>query len=95
MGGSLSTLHQQPGKFSKTVHSRCRLPPATDTTPGKRRNFIVVRRGSNVMVHVVVHCRGSCRGSNVMVHCHGSCHGSLSWFVVVRSGSWWFVVVFL
>ena len=74
-------------KFSKTVHSRRRLPPAKDAISSW---FVVVRRGSNV----VVHCRGSCRGSNVMVHCHGSCHGSLSWFtVMVRGGSWWFVVV--
>ena len=29
-------------KFSKTLHSRRRLPPATDTTPGERRNFVVV-----------------------------------------------------
>ena len=76
-------------KFSKTVHSRRRLPPAKDAISSW---FFMVRRGSNV----VVHCRGSCRGSNVVVHCHGSCHGSLSWFtVMVRGGSWWFVVVFL
>ena len=44
-------------------------------------------RGSTVVVHVVVQCRGS----NVMVQCHG-----LNQFVVVHGGSivvvqsWWF-----
>ena len=68
------------------------------TTPGVRRNFVMVRRGScrgsTVVVHVVVQCRGS----NVMVQCHGL---NQWWFVVVRGGSivvvhggsWWFVVV--
>ena len=41
-------------KFSKTLHSCHRLPPATDTTPGERCNFVVVHRGSIVVVHVVV-----------------------------------------
>ena len=39
-------------KFSKTLHSCRQLPPATDTTPGERRDFVVVRRGSIVMVHM-------------------------------------------
>ena len=39
-------------KFSKTLHSRCRLPLATDTTPGERRDFVMVHRGSIVMVHM-------------------------------------------
>ena len=34
------------------------------TTPGVRRNFVMVRHGSTVVVHVVVQCHGS----NVMVH---------------------------
>ena len=37
-------------KISKTVHSRRRLPPATDTTPGERRDFVVVHRGSIMVV---------------------------------------------
>ena len=39
-------------KFSKTLHSCHRLPPATDTTPGERCDFVVVRRGSIVVVHM-------------------------------------------
>ena len=39
-------------KFSKTLHSCRRLPPATDTTPGERCNFVVVRHGSIVVVHM-------------------------------------------
>ena len=39
-------------KFSKTLHSWRRLPPATDTTPGERCDFVVVRRGSIVVVHM-------------------------------------------
>ena len=39
-------------KFSKTLHSRCQLPLATDTIPGERRDFIVVHRGSIVVVHM-------------------------------------------
>ena len=39
-------------KFSKTLHSCRRLPPATDTTPGERCDFVVVRRGSIVVVHM-------------------------------------------
>jgi len=69
-------------KFSKTVHSHRRLPPAKDAISSW---FFVVQMSWFVVVH--------CRGSSVVVHCHGSCHGSLSWFVVVRGDSWWFVVV--
>ena len=39
-------------KFSKTLHSRCQLPLATDTTPSERRDFVVVHRGSIVVVHM-------------------------------------------
>ena len=39
-------------KFSKILHSRCQLPLATDTTPGERRDFVVVHRGSIVVVHM-------------------------------------------
>ena len=39
-------------KFSKTLHSRCQLPLATDTIPGERRDFVVVHRGSIVVVHM-------------------------------------------
>ena len=41
-------------KFSKTLHlhSCHQLPPATDTTPGKRCDFVVVRHGSIVVVHM-------------------------------------------
>ena len=43
-----------------------------------------------VMVHVMVQMSWF----TVMVHVMVHCHGSLSWFtVVVRGGSWWFVVV--
>ena len=52
------------------------------TTPGIRRNFVVVRRGSCCGSTVVVHVVVQCRGSNVMVQCHG-----LNQFVVVRGGS--------
>ena len=75
-------------KSLKTVHSHRQLPLVTHTTPGKRRNFVVVCRGScrgsTVMVHVVVQCHGSnvvvhvvvqCHGSNVVVHVMVQCHG--------------------
>ena len=39
-------------KFSKTLHSCRQLPPATDTTPGKRCDFVVVHHGSIVVVHM-------------------------------------------
>ena len=39
-------------KFSKTLHSCHRLPPVTDTTPGERCDFVVIRRGSIVVVHM-------------------------------------------
>ena len=83
-------------KFSKTVHSRCRLPPAKDAISSW---FVVVRRGSNVVVQmswftVVVHVVVQMSGFTVVVHVMVHCHGSLSWFtVMVRGGLWWFVVV--
>ena len=66
-------------KYSKTVHSRRRLPPAKDAISSW---FVVV--------HVVVQmswfmswfkCHGSLSWFTVMVHCHGSW-----WFMVVRGG---------
>ena len=39
-------------KFSKTLHSCCLLPLVTDTTPGERHDFVVVHRGSIVVVHM-------------------------------------------
>ena len=39
-------------KFSKTLHSCCRLPLVTDTTPGERHDFVMVHRGSIVVVHM-------------------------------------------
>ena len=40
-------------KFSKTLHSCHQLPPATDTTPGERCDFVVVCSGSIVVVHML------------------------------------------
>ena len=39
-------------KFSKTLDSCCRLPLVTDTTPSERHDFVVVHRGSIVVVHM-------------------------------------------
>ena len=39
-------------KFSKTLDSCCRLPLVTDTTPGERHDFVMVHRGSIVVVHM-------------------------------------------
>ena len=58
-------------KFSKTLHSCHRLPPATDTTPGERCDFVVVCGSSIVVV----------RGGSIVVVCSGSW-----WFVVVCGG---------
>ena len=78
-------------KFSKTLGSCCRLPLVTDTTPSERHDFVVVHRGSIVVVHMswfkpLKMICGSL--SWFMMFCHGSW-----WFVVVRHGSWCFVVV--
>ena len=49
--------------------------------------FVVVQMSwFTVVVHVVVQMSWF----TVMVHVMVHCHGSLSWFVVVRGGSWWF-----
>ena len=76
------------------MHSRRRLPPATDNTPGERHDFIEVCHGSTVVVHVVVQCRGSNVVVHVMVQCRGSnvvvqmlwfkCCGSVSWLKSIK-----------
>ena len=67
-------------KFSKTVHSRRRLPPAKDAISSW---FVVVQMSwFTVVVHVVVQMSWF----TVMVHVMVHCHGSLSWFMVVRGG---------
>ena len=83
-------------KFSKTVHSRRRLPLPKVTISSW---FVVVRHGSNVVVQmswftVMVHVMVQMSWFTVVVHVMVHCHGSLSWFtVMVCGGSWWFVVV--
>ena len=81
-------------KFSKTLDSCCRLPLVTDSTPGERHDFVVVHRGSIVVVHMswfmswfkpLKMICGSL--SWFMMFCH-----VLSWFVVVRHGLSWFVM---
>ena len=72
---------RKPVKISKTVHSRCRLPPAKDTILSW---FVVVQMSwFTVVVHVVVQMSWFTVVVHVMVHCHGS----LSWFTVMVRGS--------